>query len=212
MEKYRILLDLTYEIEGLLHMAMERRDGPERVDELLIEKSKALLNGLVTNAQNYISQSIAPEALELGVEDTIEVTESQIDPERGEEIDDEEGFEAPEKNFDTTEENSEEKDDLSEEESEDLGFYNLEDDEEAEEPVRVVHNRPLPKFSLNDKFLFIREFFDGNPSEFNAAVAKLTDFYTAEEAEAYFMERYSITPDSDAGTAFLSLIQSYYTK
>lgn len=67
-----------------------------------------------------------------------------------------------------------------------------------------------PKFSLNDRFLYTRELFNGDANAFNAAIDKISTFERYEDAEVYFMKELSLDPSkSETHKVFLKMIKSF---
>lgn len=99
-------------------------------------------------------------------------------------------------------------------------FYALEDDEEEKSAkvkmsvpgsVKRKHRRKLPGFSLNDRFLFIRELFEGDAASFNKALNKIASYDSYEDAENYLVS--DICPDSENSETqgrFLKIIEDYF--
>lgn len=96
---------------------------------------------------------------------------------------------------------------------EEPSFYALDDDEEEmpKTPVRPTvrkRSNPEPVFSLNDRFLYTRELFEGDKADFNAALKAVADMDTYEEAERYLVDTYGLNPDSDIAASFLEVIRN----
>lgn len=67
-----------------------------------------------------------------------------------------------------------------------------------------------PKFSLNDRFLYTRELFNGDANAFNEAIEKISTFERYGDAEAYFMKELALDPSkSETHKAFLKMIKSF---
>ena len=67
-----------------------------------------------------------------------------------------------------------------------------------------------PKFSLNDRFLYTRELFNGDANAFNSAIDKISTFERYEDAEVYFMKELSLDPSkSETHKVFLKMIKSF---
>lgn len=113
---------------------------------------------------------------------------------------------------------------MKEEESAGVGgtpFYALEDDDEEEQAPRPKRNKTpdkkkekpeqkpkkkYPPFSLNDRFLFVRELFGGDASEFNAAVEAAISAPDYQKAEELLVRAYSLNPDESPASNFLAII------
>ena len=85
------------------------------------------------------------------------------------------------------------------------------------QPRKAVLKSPIgrkkegrPKFSLNDRFLYTRELFNGDASAFNTAIDKISTFERYGDAEAYFMKELALDPSkSETHKAFLKMIKSF---
>lgn len=99
------------------------------------------------------------------------------------------------------------------------GFYAIEDDEEEVMPeAPKVEDRPIklavgsrrPTFSINDRFLFIRELFGGDAKAFKQALNRLDTFGGYAAAEEYFVRDFGISPDDETGARFLEIISASF--
>ncbi|MGC9331301.1 MAG: hypothetical protein ACP5DZ_05410 [Bacteroidales bacterium] len=59
---------------------------------------------------------------------------------------------------------------------------------------------------LGDRFLFIKELFDGNADEFNKCIQDLNNMHSADEAKTY-LEKYKWDIEKDTATYFWSIVQ-----
>ena len=161
------MLDLAFELEGLLNLALTREELPEELEKLIDTKIRHLSAAGLT------------------------------------EVHPQEKLEAPEKKTPVS------------------GvlpgpFYALTDDEDDsadEKPRRGErHRRKKPVFSLNDRFLFIRELFGGDAKAFNVALNFLAEADSAEEAETYLRARGINPDDRETDARFMEVVRAYYTK
>ncbi|MCH5218139.1 MAG: hypothetical protein J1F07_06285 [Muribaculaceae bacterium] len=166
-EKYRNMLDLAFELEGLLNLALSREELPEELENLIDTKIR------------HLTAAGFPE----------------VHPQ--------EMLEAPGKKTPVC----------------DVlpgPFYALTDDEDDsayEKPRRGErHRRKKPVFSLNDRFLFIRELFGGDAKAFNVALNFLAEADSAEEAETYLRARGINPDDRETDARFMEVVRTYYTK
>lgn len=102
----------------------------------------------------------------------------------------------------------------------DSAFYNLEDDEEDRAFTRhknSQHNhgrhgaKRLPVFSLNDRFLFMREIFDDDAAVFNTALNRVASYRSFAEALDYLIGECGLNPDeSETDERFVGIIKDYF--
>jgi len=75
----------------------------------------------------------------------------------------------------------------------------------------IIKSKPLTKLSeaigVNDKFLFIRELFDGNPEAYNQAISRLDNAENFEDAKGVIMSYSSDNKDTDAIRQLLDLVK-----
>ena len=64
--------------------------------------------------------------------------------------------------------------------------------------------------SLNDRFMFQRDFFQGNASEMNQAFSQLNEFQSLNETLEFFNEKYAIVWDSDSGIILKELLDKRF--
>lgn len=94
-------------------------------------------------------------------------------------------------------------------EEEESTFYMLEDNEEFDKPV--AKEKKPPVFSLNDRFLFTRELFDGDAADFKAVISSIARFGSFSQARDYLMGECRINPEaSETASRFLDIIESYF--
>lgn len=104
-----------------------------------------------------------------------------------------------------------------------LPVYSLEDEEEEEVKVQPEREKAEPKkeepglsnrklsFSINDKFLYIREVFDGNAEALHKAADKISDMKDYAEAEEYMLNELKLTPEANNTHAeFMALVERYF--
>ena len=97
-------------------------------------------------------------------------------------------------------------------------FYVIEDDDDEEEiPARPTRKsssgstmRKKPVFSLNDRFLFIRELFGGDASKFNMVVERSRSFENFKEAKDYLMREYLLDAEKETDGRFLQIVEDVY--
>lgn len=193
------MLDLTYELEGLLHIGVSRSMVPPRLNHLIVNK----LNAIVALAD----EPPAPSGKEM---------KESVDAPACEKAEDE---------------SIEEEAAPSAVESRD-GFY---EEEIEEEPIQKVVPRsvaeplaaPLPEeakkndaprlapaggrlFSINDRFLYARELFNGRVADFDKAINVAITLDSPEEAEEYFTSEYNFNLENPMAVEFLEKIKTIY--
>lgn len=78
--------------------------------------------------------------------------------------------------------------------------------------VRLTHQRNnalLRAFTLNDKFRFIREVFDGDERDFNDTLSLIADMDTFAEAEEYITGDMMLDKENPGVAEFLDFIAPY---
>lgn len=75
----------------------------------------------------------------------------------------------------------------------------------------ILKTKPLTNLSdaigVNDKFLFIRELFDGNPESYNQAIGKIDEAVTLADAKAVIMSYTGENIETDAARQLLDLVK-----
>ncbi|MDE7160250.1 MAG: hypothetical protein K2O24_05350 [Muribaculaceae bacterium] len=179
---YESLLDRVYELEGLLHLALERDEIPERLDQLIADKALRIAEPFA----DRIAPAPAPAA-------PSPVEEEEAHP-----------YESPYK--EPQEEEPEEEPEVEAEEFEEYSEAPMAEDE----PVAEVERQPLRRhFSLNDRFRFSRELFGGSPARFDEILHVLDGMDSAAEAEAYLCDELGWEPDDDDMAAeFVEIVRA----
>lgn len=97
--------------------------------------------------------------------------------------------------------------------------YVIEDDDEEEivvkrPPRKKVAKRAKekkkPVFSLNDRFLFIRELFGGDASKFNMVVERIGAYDNFNDVKDYLMREYDLDPEKETDERFFKIIEETY--
>lgn len=179
MEKYKRLLDITYELEGLLLRALSGKEASPRLASLIEEKIKAM----------------GKEGAELPAP-AAKVVSAEADSAKQEEektlVKSHDGFNS---------------------------FYALEDDEDERPALRQPRGerrqeckskRGKPVFSLNDRFLFLRELFGGDAVAFNRALERIAASEEYEEASLYLENECGLNPEGETAAQFLEVIEAYF--
>lgn len=236
-EKYRNLLGKTYDLEGLLLLALSRREVSADLAHHIREK----LEELQELASSVIPEGeTQPEPLEEEMDSDLQEVNCEDPDEELAEEPYEESYEDPDE--DLTEESYDEpyeeilkeadagtdgefiipKETVEAIEDQLSRFYSLDDDDEDEEEIlpplpteekeekKPTARSERPLFSLNDRFLYTREIFRGNVAAFNAAIDRIMTFDTYEEAEKHFMTELELNPEqNETDRAFLAMIKTY---
>lgn len=220
-ENLKDILFKLYEIEGLVLVAIDREVKIPEILPLIKERYQELakdLDSLTVDSDSEIHPDpAATEAEEEIIPDEINSEESvESDPsnEADEEPENSELSEALETSEESelpealeTSEDSEDSDDM-------FYSYVIEDENEVVSPVvpkrKEDARNAMPVFSLNDKFLFIRELFGGDAAAFNGAMAKVGSMSSPQEAESYLINEFDIDPETENGERFLATVRSYF--
>lgn len=184
-KEYKSLLDATHEFEGLLIEALGADKVEGELKEQIAEKAEVLSELLeIVGGRKENKPAEQPEQ-----------TVAEEAPVQLEEV--------PEQTIPV---------------NEDAGaYYVMDDDEEeiASRPRRKPAFKPegqrkKPVFSLNDRFLFIREIFGGDASKFNIVLDRLADFGEYEAAEEYLLKEYKLDREKENDSRFLEIVRAYY--
>ena len=224
---YESLLDRVYELEGLLHLALEREEVPERLRQLIADKALRIAEPFIAPANSGASEdSVTSEVRIDEPEDEPEdipaeetempgVVSVRVMPDMTEDTPgDKPEAGSEDRPYDAPEAVAEdlpydEPEAIPEDEAEDLpaddGDDETEeetaddgDDETADVATVRAERQPLRRrFSLNDRFRFSRELFGGNPGRFDETLRKLDTMDTADDAEDYLIEVLGWDPDDD---------------
>ncbi|MCH5234442.1 MAG: hypothetical protein J1E16_04050 [Muribaculaceae bacterium] len=181
------LLDITYELEGLLHLALKREEDIDDFVRLISKKGEKIyeLSNTVIG-QTSVNGSV------------VDVKESPS--------------EAPV--FDLKEYSLDDDYDISELASPVLSelFEKIE-----EEPSMKNNDKILPEqkkgklvFSINERFRFRRELFDNSDADFNNTMALVASMENYDEAEDYFLNEEGFDSSDPVVIEFLDVIKRYY--
>lgn len=214
MDKERLLelLDTTYELEGLLHLMLSRDDINSTLEGLVVKKLELLseLAGLEfpvdsnDDMQEVFYEGEIPEKAELT--DISEDTEAAVMNDCSEVQGDAESSEDSDKT------------DYSDVTGQSETVEVSENVREPEDAVNLIETSPgmsrkvMPAFSLNDKFLFTRELFNGSRDDFNESIDRLAEMETYEEAEEYFLDTLGWNPKDETVMDFMGIVAKYLDK
>lgn len=100
---------------------------------------------------------------------------------------------------------------LPEESTDSSDSSDFSDPSDSSDPSDPEPKNPgKPVFSINDRFRFIRTLFDGNASEFNAALAEVVAMDSFDEAEEYFLGQLEWNPEDPEVEGFMKVVKSYF--
>ena len=196
------LLDYTYELEGLLHLSLNRDDLHEDFFRLVAKKGKEIAklcedieqdstdirsdedfkSSIAENNQSFndINLPIYDFASESDIPETEDVSENLNDI-------------------------SNKLDSISE------YVYSLEEPVSPSTPVEKKPNGKLV-FSINDKFRFRKELFANSNVEFNNTLALVASMDNYEEAEDYFLTELHWDSQNPVVVEFLNKIKNYFNE
>lgn len=205
------LLDSTYELEGLLTLALSRTGAPDRVHRLIESKAYAIADqaALAASPQQE-GEDMAPDEAAEAVSAEFEMREDADEPEP-------ESKSQPSASPIIMNETAPEPAPLPEPKKpmakptemtrrEEQPMTGIEEQPEATKRRKGLRNC----FSLNDRFLFRRELFGGDDAEFNAAIDRLAGFNSLSEAEDYIYNELQFDPDSEAVKSYIGILENYY--
>ncbi|MDE6235493.1 MAG: hypothetical protein K2M56_07070 [Muribaculaceae bacterium] len=234
------MLDLTYELEGLLHIGVTRSAVPPRLNQLIVDKLNAIVAladepatpeelGVVAEAVTIASPEIVTpdtnesqdpsvtagsvteaSATDFSVTDTSVMDASVIE----EEVSEPETavIEQPEPEEESEEESEEINNHLDDEDgaTDDGADYEIEETAEDEEKISAPAPQRGRLFSINDRFLYARELFGGDLKNFDRAIDEIITLDSYDEAEEYLVTEWDLDPESPSGMKFLSIISKLF--
>lgn len=218
------LLDSVYELEGLIHLALNRDNPPAALSGLILRKAQAIADA-APDAVAASSSVVTPDTIVVP-----EVTSVQEAPEENVMVDepiipvldeDEDNAVAEEKEEFIPMETVSPDYNLGEEYSESSDFATPEvapSIEGADEPLPIASSaaasaprkRGKLVFNLNDRYRFRRSLFHGNDTDFSAALSTAADAATYADAESYFYSVLGWNPEDEEVRAFMQLLENYY--
>ncbi|MCU0473621.1 MAG: hypothetical protein MUC93_09685 [Bacteroidales bacterium] len=85
---------------------------------------------------------------------------------------------------------------------------NLRDEDDVSDILKTKKLTNLTEaIGVNDKFLFIRELFNGNPESYNKAISSLEEVKTLDDAKAVIMSFIGDNKETDAVRQLLNLVK-----
>lgn len=198
------LLNLAYEIEGLLMLHINRGDeASAEMSDLLVRKARQLAEGLEESAAPDLD--IVPEAA-VAVEESAPVPAPAPIPAP---------VAAPVSEVPAEAEESAAAE--AEEVAESVQFEEAED--AGEEPAVLTLDEKLAReraadiskaFTLNDRFRFCRELFRNSNDEFKETLEVIGTMSDMEEAEEYFYNDLCWDPEKDEVKEFMAIVAKHF--
>ncbi len=183
------LVQLNVELEGLLKVLLDRKSI----------HAKSLLAEKFRQYQTLIQQFLAEE------EDGEEVPQQEV-----ESVAEEASVALNEGH--AIEVKDQEAEDSEVDDQDDLAAEAIERGEQEEE--HMASHEPNPKvlkaFTLNDKFLFTRELFNGDDRDYTDTLNLLSEMGSYEEAEDYLLHDLMWNPDNANVKAFLTALEKAF--
>lgn len=198
------LLNLAYEIEGLLMLHINRGDeASAEMSDLLVRKARQLAEGLEESAAPDLD--IVPEAA-VAVEESAPVPAPAPIPAP---------VAAPVSEVPAEAEESAAAE--AEEVAESARFEEAED--AGEEPAVLTLDEKLAReraadiskaFTLNDRFRFCRELFRNSNDEFKETLEVIGTMSDMEEAEEYFYNDLCWDPEKEEVKEFMAIVAKHF--
>lgn len=200
MDKTKIkeALDCAYELEALMEMAANREPLPERIADLISDRStelKALIDSALgknqTSGKEQYNEEVTTADNERIYESAIEEEEADSLTEEEEVPEEEEvQYEDEEETVPEEDDEPQDKKDFPKSERKDLRHY----------------------FSINDKFRFRRELFSNSQQEFIDAINLVEAMHGYDEAEEYFYDDLNWDRESEEVQQFMDILSEYFKK
>lgn len=202
------LLDKTYELEGLLQLALHRDDSFDHLARLIIKKCEKIYEGAqkinISSPDNEDSEIFSKENIYSETDNSFQLPEYNID-----EITSNSKVEkqTPEENIPLIQENMND-----DSEGSDDSVVLEETDKVQEEDIDSgnLPTRGKLIFSINDKFRFKKELFNNSDIDFNNTLVLLASMEDYEEAENYFLNEVGFDPSNNSVKDFLEIIKKYF--
>lgn len=184
-EKLRNLLDKTYELEGLLHLALKRDVSSEDFLRLISKKGKEVFE--MCNSLDIVEETAYLENF----------SENRA-------------FDLDEYTIDDESENATDKTDpieiltdiIEPEIKPNSDNFNTELTEENKNGKLV--------FSINERFRYKKELFDNSDADFNTTLALVASMDDYDEAEDYFLNEIGFESTNPIVVEFLKVIKRYF--
>ena len=223
MEKqdYDRLLDIVYELEGLIHLCKNREDCPESIVTLIKRKCDSLAIFFDKKDENETEAESNVENLDSIGEYNFEAEPLSLTSEYSIEEEYVQNNESAQNDDSASEESDEiigNDMDLNSEGSEPGESYSIDEEESESESDENEKNNDgeneMPRgklvFSVNDRFRFKKELFGGSDADFNTALTFVASMDNFEEAEDYFINELSLDPSNGSVVDFLKVVRKYF--
>ncbi|MDE6811107.1 MAG: hypothetical protein K2J15_02025 [Muribaculaceae bacterium] len=220
------MLDLTYELEGLLHIGVSRSSVPPRLNQLIVDKLNAIvaLADEPARPEEYNAPQIMPEETDEYAEQDPETTaDEDAEPAETGNYAAEYSVIAEDEGVTSEEVSSEEPAEITpdvisiesiEEDTVPMGAEDRTIDDIPEISETTPEDSIRPKggrlFSVNDRFLYARELFGGSLKNFDKAIDGVITLDNYDEAEEYFAGEWGIDAESPTGMRFLATIMKMF--
>lgn len=196
MNDYSNLLDRVYELEGLLHLAVNRSNPPASLDSLIRRKAAE-----ITACLGQIDEPLEVAA----ADDEVAVADDNDSAESVDAAD----VDSPAEEFDTENDSTEYVDDYADDyeyaDSEVFDDENVDSDNASDSDIPRKFS-----FSINDRFRFRRTLFNNSDREFNIAIASISACHDYQEAEQMLQEDYGWNTEDVEPSDFLRLVSNYF--
>lgn len=206
------LLDSVYELEGLIHLALNRDDEPQSLCGLIVRKARDLgrlslsLENELSNDEEDATPFVAPSLpeeeerlMEKSERQYEELMETTLDP-----------LPDPPMVVDDVKET------IHEEEEEPAATLSTAAQEvkvpEVSEKESAAGASPRGRlvFSINDRYRFKRELFGNSDARFNNTLALVASMDDYEEAEDYFLGELQWDAANPEVVDFLEILKKYF--
>lgn len=215
------MLDIAYELEGVLHLALTRVDDmPEALPRIIRGKVQELFEWLPE--EDYaLGEKPAQEGLEdyeAESKDTQDLTANHAEDDTHLDC----RHDNP-KEYNIIDNDHADYNSIGDDHTDYNGIdedYDALEEEKMQAPEDIIDNdrhhtdatvsdKNPPAFSLNDRFLFTRELFNGSRKKFDEALDRLAIFDSMEEAEAYFYDDCAFDPSEETVIDFMHIVEGY---
>lgn len=200
--KLKDLLDLTYEMEALLHLALKREEC--RYDLLRLIAKKGTLTTRICDEISFPENIESPE--KKAVEESNEMPESfHLDeytiPDDEVPLYYESSLELPDTELTVTKQ------------YEPTPLSQFREDSMGALPVNETKKEDKGKlvFSINDRFRFKKELFGNSDVDFNNSLALVASMDDYDEAEYYFINDIGLNPSDSTVGDFLDIVKRYFS-
>lgn len=201
------LLDMAYEFESLITLALSRQGAPNRIHALIEAKAYAIADAAAAYAEAQTQPESQPATEKPGKE---QAPEKQKEPT----LFDPMPIAAPEPK--PVPELEPEPEPTPTPAPEPIAQP---EPELKPAPIPITPKQePAPKaralrtyFALNDKYRFRRELFGGDGDRMNSAIDTLAGIRNLTQAEDYIYSELGLDPDLDATQEFIEVITPYYS-